>query len=259
MLIETKYGTLDVEQEGLGRDLVLLHSLLADRTAFDLVRPALAKNHKLWLVNLPGYGKSDPVDSSVDQYADQIADMMSALGLPQQTDVLGNGLGGFISVALAIRHGGKFDRLIVADALAGFPEPGKEALRVLARTVREKGMAAGLDAAIQRMFPPSFIQAFPEIVLERKKGLLQMDPAVFSRFCIALTQVNFAPSLARIRNRTLVMAGAMDGTTIPELVNKLADGIPGARYTEIPDCGHCPQIEQPEAFMALINEFLSTP
>ena len=58
MLLNTTNGTLDVEQDGQGRDLVLLHSLLADRTAFDLVRPALAKNHRLWLVNLPGYGMS---------------------------------------------------------------------------------------------------------------------------------------------------------------------------------------------------------
>ena len=259
MLIETKYGILDVEQEGHGRDLVLLHSLLADRIAFDLVRPALARNHRLWLVNLPGYGKSDPVDSSIDDYADQIAEMISVLGLPQQTDVLGNGLGGFISVALAIRHGGKFDRLIVADALASFPEPGKEALRALSREVREKGMAAGLDIAILRMFPPSFIEAYPEIVMERKKVLLQMDPAIFSRLCIALTQVEFEPLLSRIRNRTLVTGGALDGTTIPELVSRLAAGISGARYVKIPDCGHCPQIEQPEAFVALLNEFMSTP
>jgi 3-oxoadipate enol-lactonase len=161
-------------------------------------------------------------------------------------------------VALAIRHGGKFDRLIVADALAAFPEPGKEALRVLAKTIRDKGMAAGLDAAIQRMFPPSFIQAFPEIVAERKKDLLRMDPLLFSGLCIALTQIDFAPSLPHIQNRTLVMAGAMDGTTMPALVSKIADGIPGARYIEIPDCGHCPQIEQPDAFVVLINEFLST-
>ena len=258
MLIETKHGVLDVEQDGLGRDLVLLHSLLADRTAFDLVRPALARNHRLWLVNLPGYGKSDPVDSSIDEYADQIADMMSTLGLPQQTDVLGNGLGGFISLALAIRHGEKLDRLIVADALSAFPEAGKEALRVMAGTIRDKGMAAGLDTAIQRMFPPSFIQAFPEIVNERKKVLLQMNPSLFSGLCIALTQVNFEPSLSRIRNRTLVMAGAMDGTTIPELVSKIADGIPGARFVKVPDCGHCPQIEQPKTFVNLIDDFLLT-
>ncbi len=259
MLIDTRFGALDVEQEGMGRDLVLLHSLLADRTAFDLVRPALAGNHRLWLVNLPGYGKSAQRDASVEGYADQIADMMAVLGLPRQTDVLGNGLGGFIAVALAIRHGGKFDGLIVADSVAAFPEPGKEALRTLAREVREKGMAAGLDIAILRMFPPAFIEAFPEIVAERKKALLQMDPAVFSRLCIALTQVDYVPLLARIRNRALVMGGAQDGTTIPELVSKLAAGIAGARYVKIPDCGHCPQIEQPEAFLTLLNEFLPTP
>jgi 3-oxoadipate enol-lactonase len=259
MLIDTKYGALDVEQDGRGRDLVLLHSLLADRTAFDLVRPALAGNHRLWLVNLPGYGKSAPLDAGVEGYADQIADMMAVLGLPQQTDVLGNGLGGFISVALAIRHGEKFDGLIVADALASFPEPGKEALRVLAREVREKGMAAGLDIAILRMFPPSFIQAYPDIVMERKKVLLQMDPATFSRLCISLTQVEFEPLLSRIRNRTLVMGGALDGTTIPELVSRLAAGISGARYVKVPDCGHCPQIEKPEVFVALLNEFMSIP
>ena len=261
MLIDTKYGALDVEQEGRGRDLVLLHSLLADRTAFDLVRPALSRNHRLWLVNLPGYGKSAPwdADASVEGYADQIAEMMAVLGLPQQTDVLGNGLGGFLSVALAIRHGGKFDRLIVADALASFHEPGKEALRVLAREVQEKGMAAGLDIAILRMFPPSFIQAHPDVVMERKQVLLQMDPAIFSRLCIALTQLDFEPLLSRIRNRTLVTGGALDGTTIPELVSQLAAGISGARYVKIPESGHCPQIEQPEAFVALVEEFLSTP
>jgi 3-oxoadipate enol-lactonase len=256
MLIETKFGTLDVEQEGQGRDLVFLHSLLADRTAFDLVRPALSKNRRLWLVNLPGYGKSDPVDPGIDIYADQIADMMSTLGLPQQTDVLGNGLGGFISLALAVRHGEKFDRLIIADALSAFPEPGKEALRVLAKTIRDKGMAAGLDAAIQRMFPPSFIIAHPETVNERKKVLLRMDPFLFSGLCIALTQVDFAPFLSRIPNRTLVMAGAMDATTIPELVRKIADGIPGARFIKVPDCGHCPQIEQPTLFVKLVDDFL---
>lgn len=256
MLIETKFGALDVEQEGIGQDLILIHSLLADRTAFDVVRPALSKNHRLWLVNLPGYGKSEPVDPCIDVYADQIADLMSTLGLPQQTDVLGNGLGGFISLALAVRHGEKFDRLIIADALSSFPDPGKEALRILAGTIKESGMAAGLDTAIQRMFPPAFIVAHPEIVDERKKGLRQIDPSLFSGLCIALTEVNFTPFLSDIRNRTLVMAGAMDVTTVPELVSKIADGIPGAQFVKVPDCGHCPQIEQPTLFVKLVDDFL---
>ena len=84
-----------------------------------------------------------------------------------------------------------------------------------------------------------------------------MDPSIFSGLCIALTRVNFEPSLSGIRNRTLVMAGALDGTTIPELASKIADGIPGAHFVKVPDCAHCPQIEQPIYFVKLVEDFLS--
>jgi len=258
-LIEMKRGVVDVEPEGQGRNLVLLHSLLAEQSAFDSVRPVLAKTYRLWVVNLPGYGKSAPVGSTVEDYADHIAELMAALSLPPETDVLGNGLGGFIALALAIRHGDKFDRLVIVDSLAVFPEAGKEPLRVLATMVREKGMAGVLDAAILRMFPPTYIEAHPDVVSERKKALLKMDPVTFSKLCIALTKVDFEPALSHIRNRALVMVGEKDGATPPELAFKLASGIPQARFVQIPNCGHCPQIEQPETFVKILNEFLLTP
>jgi hypothetical protein len=44
-------STLDVVQTGKGRDLVLLHSLLSDRTAFDRIAPRLANERRVWLVN----------------------------------------------------------------------------------------------------------------------------------------------------------------------------------------------------------------
>jgi pimeloyl-ACP methyl ester carboxylesterase len=47
---------VDVEHCGSGPDLVILHSLLAERSAFDRVVPALSKKRRVWLVNLPGYG-----------------------------------------------------------------------------------------------------------------------------------------------------------------------------------------------------------
>jgi 3-oxoadipate enol-lactonase len=259
MLVETKYGVMDVDEEGRGRDLVLLHSLLADRSAFDRVRSKLAERYRLRLFNLPGYGRSSPGGTTVEEYADQVAETMAKLGLPKETDVLGNGLGGFIAVALAIRHGEKFDRLVLVDCLSGFPDAGKGPLRDLAKVVREKGMQAGLDIAILRMFPPSYIEAHPDIVLERKKVLMGMDVANFSKLCTALSYVNFDPDLSRIRNRTFIMAGALDATTAPELVRKLAAGIPGARFVEVPGCGHCPQIEQPEKFISILTDFLSTP
>src|SRR5262245_52835708 len=121
-IIEAGGGRVDVERLGEGRDLVLLHSLLTDRTVFDRVAPVLARKRKVWLVNLPGYGGSSPAGTDIESYADRVAALLEALRLPRETDVLGNGFGGFIAVMLAVRHGARIGRLVAAPALAGFPE-----------------------------------------------------------------------------------------------------------------------------------------
>lgn len=258
-LIETKHGVMDVRQMGEGRDLVLLHSLLADRSAFDAVAPVLARKRRVWIPDLPGYGGSSATGSSIDDQADAVADTLAALRLPRGTDVLGNGLGGFIALALAIRHGDRFDRLLLVDCLAGFPEAGKVPLRALAQAVREKGMEAALDTGVRRMFPPAYIDAHPEVVEERKRRLRRMDAATFARLCVALTEAEMAGGLSRVRNRTLVMVGELDATTAPELARAVASGIPQARFVTVPGCGHCPQIEQPDLFVRTVEEFLAAP
>src|SRR5215471_1378958 len=97
--------TLDIVKMGQGPDLVLLHSLLSDRTAFDRIAPRLALERRLWLVNLPGFGASAPAGPGLEDFADRIAGELPNLGLSEKADLLGNGFGGFVSVALAVRHG----------------------------------------------------------------------------------------------------------------------------------------------------------
>lgn len=247
---------LDIETTGTGPDLVLLHSLLSDRSAFDRVKDALAASFCLHLVNLPGYGSSSPAGATLDTYADRVAAGLAALKLGTGTAVLGNGFGGFVALELAIRHGAKFGPLVIVDSLATFPESAKAPFRIMAAKVRAEGMSSVLDAAIRRMFPESFIAAHPAIVAERKAALAKADPACFAQACLALAEVDFRPHLAKLRNRTLVMAGALDQTTPAALARELAAAIPGAKFEEIPGCGHCPQIEKPTEFVAAVCGFL---
>jgi 3-oxoadipate enol-lactonase len=249
---------VELEPRGSGPDLLMLHSLLADRSAFERVAPALARNRRVWLVNLPGYGKSLPAGTSVEDYADRIAAVLRALAL-EQPDVLGNGFGGFIAVALAARHGARMRRLIAAPALAAFPEPAKQPLRGLAERVAKEGMSGALDVAIRRMFPEPFIAANPGVVEERRQALSRADPACFRTACLALANLDLGPALKGIRNETLVMAGSEDATTPPALARELAAGIPGAKFRSIEGCGHCPQIENPPLFVQAVEEFLSSP
>jgi 3-oxoadipate enol-lactonase len=248
---------VDVEHRGSGPDLVILHSLLADRSAFERVAPALSKKRRVWLVNLPGYGESQPAGTSVEDYAERIAAFLKALKLPDPADVLGNGLGGFIAVALAARHGALVRRLIAAPALAAFPEPAKQPLRGLAERVAKEGMSGALDVAIRRMFPERFIAANPSVVEERKQALMKADPACFRTACLALASLDLSSVLKNIASETLVMAGSEDATTPPALARELASKIPGARFRQLEGCGHCPQIENPQLFVQAIEEFLA--
>jgi 3-oxoadipate enol-lactonase len=236
------------------RDLVLLHSLLTDRGAFDRVKDTLAKDFRLHIPDLPGYGASaSRGEATIEAYADRVAPE-----IPQDAALLGNGFGGFVALAVAIRHGRRLGALIAAPALAGFPAPAREPFRVMAAKVREGGMAAVLDAAINRMFPPAFIAAQPQIVAERKRALAQADPQAFARACLALSQLDFKEeALKAIRCPTLVLAGELDQTTPAPLARELATRIPGARFQQLEGCGHCPQIEVPAAFAAAVRGFVA--
>ena len=235
------------------RDLVLLHSLLTDAAAFDGVKDELAHDFRVHIPDLPGYGASPSRgEASIEAYADRVAPQ-----IPPGAAVLGNGFGGFVAVMLAIRHGERLSALLAAPALAGFPPPAREPFRALAAKVREGGMAAVLDAAIHRMFPPAFVAAHPDIVAERKSALAEADPQAFARACLALASLDLKPHLAIIGCRTLVLAGELDQTTPASLARELAAGIKGAKFQELKGCGHCPQIEAPRAFLAAVRGFLA--
>ena len=248
----------EYRQTGNGPDLLLLHSLLTEMSVFERVLPRLAQAHRVTCLNLPGFGASDPVElSSVGEHADHVVRAMDALSVPSTVDVFGNGFGAFVALELAIRHGARMDRLMVADTVPAFPEPAKAPFRGMAEKVSATGISAILDTAIGRMFPPAFQAAHPEVVAARKAALAPTNALCFARACLALAALDLRPQLARIRNPTLVMCGALDQTTTPALAREVASAIPGAVYRDIEDSGHCPMLEQPEALVSMIEWFTS--
>lgn len=249
----------DVIRVGEGPDLLLLHTLLAERTVFDRAIPELAAKHRLTIPNLPGYGTTPPLDNpspTVRDCADWIARFMDDADLPDDTAVLGNGAGGFMSVSLGVHHGDRFGKLILADTGPAFPEAAKAPLRFLADKVEADGMDGVLDAAMLRMFPEGYIAENPGIIAERKKALATCNPKAFAAVARALANVEMADEIGSITNQTLVMVGMDDQTTPPALSHALHAGIPGAQLVEIPDCGHCPQIQARDIFIKSVIGFL---
>ena len=255
--MELSTGHVSVDVVGEGPPLVLLHSLLTDAAAFDQIAPPLAPNHLVCRVSLPGFDGSSPLrDPDIFDLAELVAGVMAELRLGPDTSVLGNGLGGFVAVALAIRHGDLFDRLIATNCGAAFSPDRAEAFGTMSGLVEQGGMAAVVDMAVRRVFPAAYREQHPDIIDERREVLSRVDPGAFAAACRALGAMDLRPHLGSIENPTLVVAGADDETTPQEMAEELANGIGDAKRVVLSDCGHCPQLQQPAALLATVESFL---
>jgi 3-oxoadipate enol-lactonase len=258
-LIKVAGGALDVTSVGEGPSLVLLHSLLIDRSAFANVVPALAKHRRVHLVALPGFDGSTAAGPGVEDHADRVAEALPLLGLGPGSAVLGNGFGGFVAVALAARHGALFEKLLLVDTAAGFPAAAKAAFSVMAEKVAGGGMGAVAEIAARRIFHDAYLNQHPEAVSERRAVLLRFNADAFIAACRVLERVDLTAALSRIANPTLVVVGEFDAATPLDLARELAQRIRGAQFVLLPGCGHCPPLEQPDAFLAAAGPFLGLP
>jgi pimeloyl-ACP methyl ester carboxylesterase len=250
-------GQLTAVQAGKGPDLLVIHSLLADRTAFDPVLPWLTKRFRVTLVNLPGFHGSACIPPGIEGYADRLAEVFAPGGLAKGAIVVGNGFGGTAAVAMALRHGDKFGRLVLSDVAAGFPPEGRKAFEVMATKVENEGIGSVATISANRVFHEAYLAAHPGAVEERRRVLMGIAPEGFIAACRSLMTADLTPQLGSISNPTRVICGELDAATPPPLCRLLAERIPGASYVELRGCGHCPPLEQPGAFIGAIEDFLA--
>ncbi|MGI9604670.1 MAG: alpha/beta fold hydrolase [Acidimicrobiales bacterium] len=250
---------MHVQIEGEGPPLVLIHSLLTDAAAFDDVASSMAQKRCVVRVSLPGFAGTPPLegdDLTIADLAEAVAEAMDAADLGPDTAVLGNGLGSFVALSLAVQHGERFGPLIAANSGATFPDERKGAFTNMSGAVADGGMGAVVDVAVKRIFPEPFANAHPNMVDERREVIMRTEPHAFAAACRALRELDLRPDLGAITNPTLVIAGGADATTPPEMSDDLVAGIPGAEFSMLDGCGHCPQLEQPSEFVREIEAFL---
>jgi 3-oxoadipate enol-lactonase len=251
------HGALTAARAGVGRDMVILHSLLTDRHAFDAVLPALTAQNRVTLINLPGFHGSQPtLLALMDAYVAAIEDGFQEFAIANDAVLIGNGFGGTVALAFAIAHPERVGKLLLCDAAACFPPDGRRAFEMMAARVAEGGLGSIAEIAAKRVFSPDYLAAHPDKIEERKQVLLAIEPKAFQAACKILQETDLTPLLHRLRVPTLVVCGEFDQATPVALNKAIAQKVTGARYVELPGCGHCPPLEQPEAFLAAIKDFV---
>ncbi|HEY6635449.1 MAG TPA: alpha/beta hydrolase [Acidimicrobiia bacterium] len=252
--VVTPLGRVSFQETGLGRPILLIHSLLTDRRAFDRVTPLLPG--RLIAVDLPGFGETTPAAPEIEAFADLIAAGLAQISPDETATVIGNGLGSFVALGLAIRRPDLVDRLVLVGAGATFPVDARPVFSNMIGMVESGGIGAVTPVALRRIFTEPYLETHPEAAEERAGVLAETDPAAFVTACKALGVVDFTGTAATVAAPTLIVVGEADQATTPAMAAGLQAIIPDSRMVILPGIAHAPQLQDPEGFIEVITSFL---
>ena len=231
--------------------IVFLHGVGSDKSVWHPQLDHFGGKRGAIAFDYPGYGDSDPATEGTtrDDYAAAILSAMTGLGV-EQAHICGLSLGGVVAIALHHAAPERCLSLILADTFARHPEGRAIYDRSIAASENMRALAEGRADVLLAQ------PADPAVRGEVVETMARIDPAAFRIGAEAVWLADQADRAADIRVPALVLCGAEDKVTPPALSHELTAMIPGARYEEIARAGHLTNLEQPDAFNALVEAFI---
>ena len=250
---------LPYDEIGSGDAVVLLHAGVADRRMWsEHLEPLAAAGYRAVAMDLPGFGEAVPSAGPSMPWADVLG-TMDALEIERAT-LVGNSFGG----AVALRVAALAPRRVRSVVLISIPVPGLEASTELeaAWAAEEAALEReDVEAAVQAVLDAWLIDDAPPPLRERV-ATMQRRALELQRDAGEVTEGDDPVgedlgAISGLDMPSLVIAGAKDFSDFVRGSEVLAGALPQARLVVIDDAGHLAPLETPEAFRALLLDFLT--
>lgn len=243
---------LDVERRGKGKPMLVLYGeegLELDAPVLD----RLAGKRELIIPSPPGFGRSERPEwvGSPDDISYMYLDLVAKLGLAN-VEVVGFGLGGWIAAEMATKSDAFIGKLVLVDAF------GVKVGGPLERDVQDMWLLHPAKVAAMKWFDQAKGKRDYASMSEDQLTIVARNLESFARFCWDPYMHNpkLPQRLHRISKPTLFIWGENDGIVTPAYGKAYAALVPGARFSAIAKAGHYPHIEQPDAFLKLLEGFI---
>jgi pimeloyl-ACP methyl ester carboxylesterase len=249
--IEVNGATISYLRGGTGAPLLFLHGAggIGDWAPW---MDKLAAHHDLIVPDHPGWGRSDMPEwfDNVHDLAYFYLDFMDALGL-KDVNIAGNSIGGWIACEIAVRNTAHLKTLTLVDS-AGLRVVGLERFDIF---------LSSREAHTRAIY---FDQTIADRALELPLEGDALDTFLRNRYATArvgwqprLYDPHLAKWLHRVNVPTLVVWGEHDRIFPVAMQAEFVRLIPGAQAATIPNCGHVPHRECTDAFVAVLDHFIS--
>jgi pimeloyl-ACP methyl ester carboxylesterase len=254
--------TVSHREAGQGIPLVFLHAFPLSSAMWQAQLDEFSRNFRVLAPDVRGIGESSrfEVEMSIELLARDVALWLEEIGIYEPIALCGLSMGGYVALEFARIFPQKLAALILADTRADADSPEAKTAR---DEMIEYAKAHDGRAVAQKMLPKllgeTTLRQNPEIAHKvnqiaapnRGENLAQLIAALRDRR-------DSTDILASISVPTLVIGGAQDVVSPPDVMAQMAAQIPGARGVVIEDAGHLSNLEQPDEFNAALREFLSS-
>ena len=268
MRITTDDGVgLAVEVAGVGPGLVLVHGFGGAKEDFADHVPALARDHTVVIFDHRGHGASDkpadPTAYSLDRLAADTLAVADAVGL-ESFRLLGHSMGGMVARRIAINHTARLEALVMMDTSPG-PIPGFDP--DLIDIAADVALSQGKEALKELLDFAGYLESSAhKRLIEKRPGQQEFEDrkwddtseVMWATMARELArQTDELPAMAALSLSLLILVGDQDEPFIVAS-NRMAETIAGSQLVTIPDAGHSPQFENPDAWISALTGFLSS-
>ncbi|MFI2431419.1 alpha/beta fold hydrolase [Streptomyces sp. NPDC018693] len=236
--------------------LVLVHGHPFDRTMWDPQIEAFSARRRVIAPDLRGYGASPvtPGRTPLGRFAEDIGELLDHLGVG--TFVLaGLSMGGQIAMECYDRFGDRVRGLVLADTFpAAETGGGKIARNAMADRLLAEGMRGYADEVLEKMVAP---YAEPHVKAHVHRMMTATDPeGAAAALRGRAERPDYRELLTRVRVPALVVVGEDDEYTPVADAEAMHSALPDSTLAVLPGCAHLPNLERPEAFNAVLADFL---
>ncbi|MFC4056944.1 alpha/beta fold hydrolase [Planomonospora corallina] len=264
---ETPIARFHYVQAGSGSPVILLSPGGTSVIGWKDQLPALARDHTVYVVDLPGQGYTRLKDRGfafdLDAMTTAVGAFMDAVGV-RRAALAGNSWSGGWALAFAQRHPDRVTRLALLDA-TGLDLPGTlmwESLKI--PVVGELAVKLSTGKSTVRALAEGMMvnkQRVTDQLLDEWWAPMTFHDNIRATYLLErrLDWAQTERALPATRTPTLVLWGRQDTVQPVERAHRLAELLPDARLRILDGCGHAPQLDCPEAVNRHLGAFFAGP
>jgi 3-oxoadipate enol-lactonase len=236
--------------------VVFSNSLATNLSMWDEQAAALNKSFRILRYDHRGHGGTEATDGryNFDLLVADVIGLFDALSI-KRAHFVGISMGGMTGLALASKHPGRVDRLVVCDCGPASSPASAQQWEERIAIAQKDGIEPLVDATARRWFPPEFIESNPAVFQEACDMIRKTPVKGFIGCAGALADYDLRPGLPGISAPTLLIVGTKDAT-VPG-IKAINAAIPGSKLVELEGAGHLSNLEQPGNFTGALQQFLS--